>query len=121
MQESQTTRDGRQDRETRSGRLSPMASLARQPWLLGIFSAALLLLPFSIVGPVPFWRTFFACWIWVVFLAAHADSVALAIVGRIKAGIVSISVNLYPLGFVDTAPILRCWALWINTSNFNPT
>src|ERR1700678_745564 len=65
MQESQTTRDGRQDRETRSGRLSPMASLARQPWLLGIFSAALLLLPFSIVGPVPFWRTFFA---WVAFV-----------------------------------------------------
>src|ERR1700730_2600811 len=65
MQESQTTRDGRQDRETRSGRLSPMASLGRQPWLLGIFSAALLLLPFSIIGPVPFWRTFFS---WVAFV-----------------------------------------------------
>jgi apolipoprotein N-acyltransferase len=49
----------------RSGRLSPMASLTRQPWLLGIFSAALLLLPFSIIGPVPFWRTFFA---WLAFV-----------------------------------------------------
>src|ERR1700730_15812768 len=49
----------------RGGRLSPMASLTRQPWLLGIFSAALLLLPFSIVGPVPFWRTFFA---WLAFV-----------------------------------------------------
>ena len=42
-----------------------MARLARQPWLLGVFSAALLLLPFSIVGPVPFWRTFFA---WLAFV-----------------------------------------------------
>ena len=39
-----------------------MARLVRQPWLLGIFSAALLMLPFSIMGPVPFWRTFF-CWV----------------------------------------------------------
>jgi apolipoprotein N-acyltransferase len=42
-----------------------MARLVRQPWLLGIFSAALLMLPFSIVGPVPFWRTFFS---WVAFV-----------------------------------------------------
>src|ERR1700735_3106291 len=56
MQESHPTRDGR---------LSAMARLARQPWLLGIFSALLLLLPFSIVGPVPFWRTFFA---WLAFV-----------------------------------------------------
>jgi apolipoprotein N-acyltransferase len=42
-----------------------MARLARQPWLLGIFSAALLMLPFSIIGPVPFWRTFFS---WVAFV-----------------------------------------------------
>ena len=42
-----------------------MAKLARQPWLLGIVSAALLLLPFSIVGPVPYRRTFFA---WVAFV-----------------------------------------------------
>jgi apolipoprotein N-acyltransferase len=42
-----------------------MVRLARQPWLLGIFSAALLLLPFSIIGPVPFWRTFFA---WLAFV-----------------------------------------------------
>ncbi len=42
-----------------------MAKLARQPWLLGIFSAGLLLLPFSIIGPVPFWRTFFA---WLAFV-----------------------------------------------------
>jgi apolipoprotein N-acyltransferase len=44
---------------------SRMAKLAKQPWLLGIFSAALLLLPFSIIGPVPFWRTFFA---WLAFV-----------------------------------------------------
>jgi len=44
---------------------SAMANLARQPWLLGILSAGLLLLPFSIIGPVPFWRTFFA---WVAFV-----------------------------------------------------
>ncbi len=49
----------------KDGRLSPMATLARQPWLLGIFSALLLLLPFSIIGPVPFWRTFFA---WLAFV-----------------------------------------------------
>ncbi len=42
-----------------------MAKLAQQPWLLGIASAALLLLPFSIIGPVPFWRTFFA---WFAFV-----------------------------------------------------
>ena len=39
--------------------------MTRQTWLLGIFSAALLMLPFSIVGPVPFWRTFFA---WIAFV-----------------------------------------------------
>jgi apolipoprotein N-acyltransferase len=42
-----------------------MGRLIRQPWLLGIFSAALLMLPFSIMGPVPFWRTFFS---WVAFV-----------------------------------------------------
>ncbi len=42
-----------------------MAKLARQPWALGIISAALLLLPFSIMGPVPYRRTFFA---WVAFV-----------------------------------------------------
>ena len=42
-----------------------MAKLARQPWLLGIVSAVLLLLPFSIVGPVPYRRTFFA---WIAFV-----------------------------------------------------
>jgi apolipoprotein N-acyltransferase len=42
-----------------------MAKLLQQPWLLAIVSAALLLLPFSIVGPVPFWRTFFA---WFAFV-----------------------------------------------------
>jgi apolipoprotein N-acyltransferase len=47
------------------GRLSAMVRLARQPWLLGIFSALLLLLPFPIMGPVPFWRTFFA---WLAFV-----------------------------------------------------
>jgi apolipoprotein N-acyltransferase len=42
-----------------------MARLFRQPWLLGIVSAALLILPFAIMGPVPFWRTFFA---WLAFV-----------------------------------------------------
>jgi apolipoprotein N-acyltransferase len=42
-----------------------MAKLLRQPWLLGIVSAALLLLPFSIIGPVPYRRTFFA---WLAFV-----------------------------------------------------
>jgi apolipoprotein N-acyltransferase len=42
-----------------------MARLVRQPWLLGVLSAGLLLLPFSIMGPVPFWRTFFA---WLAFV-----------------------------------------------------
>ncbi len=42
-----------------------MTKLAQQPWLLGIVSAGLLLLPFSIMGPVPFWRTFFA---WLAFV-----------------------------------------------------
>jgi apolipoprotein N-acyltransferase len=42
-----------------------MAKLTRQPWLLGIFSAALLLLPFSIIGPAPYRRTFFA---WLAFV-----------------------------------------------------
>ncbi len=42
-----------------------MAKLARQPWLLGIVSAVLLLLPFSIIGPVPYRRTFFA---WIAFV-----------------------------------------------------
>jgi apolipoprotein N-acyltransferase len=42
-----------------------MAKLARQPWLFGIVSAALLLLPFSIIGPVPYRRTFFA---WIAFV-----------------------------------------------------
>src|ERR1700677_3037511 len=41
-----------------------MAKLAQQPWLLGIVSAVLLLLPFSIIGPVPYRRTFFA---WLAF------------------------------------------------------
>ena len=42
-----------------------MTKLVQQPWLLGIVSALLLLLPFSIIGPVPYWRTFFA---WVAFV-----------------------------------------------------
>src|ERR1700679_2311107 len=42
-----------------------MAKLEQQPWLLGIVSAVLLMLPFSIIGPVPFWRTFFA---WLAFV-----------------------------------------------------
>jgi apolipoprotein N-acyltransferase len=36
-----------------------------QTSLAGLLSAGLLMLPFSIVGPAPFWRTFFA---WVAFV-----------------------------------------------------
>jgi apolipoprotein N-acyltransferase len=42
-----------------------MDKLSRQIWPFGILSAGLLLLPYSIVGPVPFWRTFFA---WIAFV-----------------------------------------------------
>jgi apolipoprotein N-acyltransferase len=42
-----------------------MATFLRQPWVLGLISAFLLLLPFSIAGPVPFWRTLFA---WLAFV-----------------------------------------------------
>jgi apolipoprotein N-acyltransferase len=42
-----------------------MNRITRQPWLLGIVSAVLLMLPFSIIGPVPFWRTFFS---WIAFV-----------------------------------------------------
>jgi apolipoprotein N-acyltransferase len=42
-----------------------MSKMTRQTWLAGIFSAGLLMLPFSIVGPVPFWRTFFS---WIAFV-----------------------------------------------------
>src|ERR1700722_907905 len=42
-----------------------MAKLVRQPCLLGIFSARLLLLPFSIMGPVPYRRTFYG---WLAFV-----------------------------------------------------
>jgi apolipoprotein N-acyltransferase len=42
-----------------------MAKLEQQPWLLGIVSAVLLMLPFSIIGPVPYRRTFFA---WLAFV-----------------------------------------------------
>jgi len=55
------------------GRLTTMVKLARQPWLLGIVSAVLLLLPFSVVGPVPFWRTFFA---WLAFVPLFSGLLA---------------------------------------------
>lgn len=42
-----------------------MGKLIRQPWLVGVLSAALLALPFAIAGPTPYWRTFFA---WVAFV-----------------------------------------------------
>ena len=80
-----------------------MASLARQPWLLGIFSAALLLLPFSIIGPVPFWRTFFA---WVAFVPllcgllsernlAHPKALLRATLGAYLMGFLWFSGNCY--------------------------
>jgi apolipoprotein N-acyltransferase len=42
-----------------------MSKITRQTWVAGIVAAGLLMLPFSIVGPVPFWRTFFA---WIAFI-----------------------------------------------------
>jgi apolipoprotein N-acyltransferase len=80
-----------------------MASLGRQPWLLGIFSAALLLLPFSIIGPVPFWRTFFA---WVAFVPlfcgllsernlAHPKALLRATLGAYLMGFLWFSGNCY--------------------------
>lgn len=42
-----------------------MSKFARLTWPAGILGAGLLLLPFSIAGPVPIWRTFFA---WVAFV-----------------------------------------------------
>lgn len=42
-----------------------MAKLLRQPWLVGTACAGLLMLPYSIVGPTPYWRTFFA---WISFV-----------------------------------------------------
>ena len=46
-------------------RLAAMNKLARQTWLLGVPCAGLLMLPFPIAGPVPWWRTFFA---WIAFV-----------------------------------------------------
>lgn len=40
-------------------------TLVRQSWLWGALSAALLLLPFPLAGPTPYWRTFFA---WIAFV-----------------------------------------------------
>ncbi len=42
-----------------------MSKPVRPIWLLGILCAGLLMLPFSIVGPAPYWRTFFA---WIAFV-----------------------------------------------------
>jgi apolipoprotein N-acyltransferase len=47
------------------GRLAAMGKLLRQPWTIGIFCAGLLMLPYPIAGPTPYWRTFFA---WVAFV-----------------------------------------------------
>ena len=80
-----------------------MASLTRQPWLLGILSAVLLLLPFSIFGPVPFWRTFFA---WLAFVPlfcgllsernlAHPKAVLRATLGAYLMGFLWFSGNCY--------------------------
>jgi apolipoprotein N-acyltransferase len=41
-----------------------MSKITGRTWLAGILSAGLLMLPFSIVGPPPFLRTFFA---WIAF------------------------------------------------------
>jgi apolipoprotein N-acyltransferase len=43
----------------------PRKKKALMPWLLATLSAFLLLLPFSIAGPVPWWRTLFA---WVALI-----------------------------------------------------
>lgn len=42
-----------------------MSKKSGQTWLAAVLSAGLLLLPFPIAGPVPFWRTFFA---WIAFV-----------------------------------------------------
>ncbi len=49
----------------RDGRLGAMKKNALMPWLLAALSALLLLLPFSIAGPVPWWRTAFS---WVALI-----------------------------------------------------
>ncbi len=41
-----------------------MSKLARQSWLAALLCAGLLILPFPIAGPVPYWRTFFS---WIAF------------------------------------------------------
>ena len=51
----------------------PMRKNALIPWLLAILSAFLLLLPFSIAGPVPWWRTLFAWVALVPLLIAILD------------------------------------------------
>ena len=55
------------------GRLLAMRKNALIPWLLAILSAFLLLLPFSIAGPVPWWRTLFAWVALVPLLIAILD------------------------------------------------
>ena len=73
-----------------------MARLARQPWLLGIFSAALLLLPFSIIGPVPFWRTFFA---WLAFVPLFCGLLSQEICSHPRA-LLRATLAAYLMGFL---------------------
>jgi apolipoprotein N-acyltransferase len=52
-------------KSSRDVRLAAMSKFARHTWLLGVFCAGLLMLPFPIDGPTPLWRTFFA---WIAFV-----------------------------------------------------
>ena len=52
-------------RDGRDVRLCAMKKNVLMPWILAALSAVLLLLPFSIAGPVPWWRTAFS-WIALV-------------------------------------------------------
>lgn len=55
----------------------PMKKNALMPWLLATLSAFLLLLPFPIAGPVPWWRTMFAWVALVPLLVAVLDGKSL--------------------------------------------
>jgi len=47
-----------------------MRTIVRRGWLCGAISAALLLLPFPLAGPTPYWRTWFAWFAFVPLLVA---------------------------------------------------
>jgi apolipoprotein N-acyltransferase len=73
-----------------------MTKLAQQSWPLGIASAGLLLLPFAITGPVPYWRTFFA---WVAFVPLLFGLLARPGLRRPE-GILRATLTAYLMGFL---------------------